>query len=73
MGALSPPFAAVRRATKKKMDCTLVCTVSVLLGIMVLSHLSRDSEGEDSCNTALVSEWLHIKRLPIQDSVREML
>ena len=29
------------------------CAVSMLLGIMVLSHLPRDSKGEDSCNIGI--------------------
>ena len=41
----------------------------MLLGIMVLSHLPRDSKGEDSCNTGISM----VTRLPIQDSVRGML
>ena len=41
----------------------------MLLGIMVLSHLPRDSKGEDSCNTGISMAT----RLPIQDSMRGML
>ena len=39
-----------QRATKKNMDCAVSI---MLLGIMVLSHLPRDSKGEDSCNTGI--------------------
>ena len=57
-----------QRATKKNMDCT----VFMLFGIMVLSHLPRDSKGEDSCNTG-ISVATYWKAIPIQDSVRGML
>ena len=34
------------------------CRVSMLLGIMVLSHLPRDSKGEDSCNTGISMAYM---------------
>ena len=71
MGALTPPFDELASISKepplkKNMDCR----VSMLLGIMVLSHLPRDSKGEDSFNTGISMATYYI---PIQDSVREML